>query len=137
LRKRLVDAGQKLQAQLVLLLGEQGPLIRGSFGSRVRKCGNPGCHCKDGQGHESKFLGASEAGTVRQVHVPASEESMVAKGVQRYRRFRQRREELKTLCAEQLELVDELGRSLLMPYPRNNPLPPAKHLGPKPRRPKD
>lgn len=137
LRKRILDAGQRHQGQLELFVGEQGPLVRGSFGSRVRRCGNPGCHCKQGEGHESKFLAASEAGTVRQVHVPASDEPLVSKGVQRYRRFRRMREELKALCAEQLELVDELGRSLLMPYPRDNPFPPAKHLGPKPKGSKD
>jgi len=68
---------------------------------------------------------------VRQVHVPASEEEHVAAGVARYRRFRRIRKRLMELDALMLELVDDLGRSLLMPYPPENPLPPASRRGRK------
>ena len=132
-RKRLLDTVERMQQQLELLLEERGPLIRGSFGTRGRICGTPGCHCARGELHGSKYLTATDHGKVRQVHVPAPEEAKVAAGVERYRRFHRGRRRLAELAQQQLELVDELGRSLLEPYPRENPLPPAQRRGRPPK----
>jgi hypothetical protein len=123
----------QMREQLELLLEERGPLIRGSFGVRKRVCGNPGCHCTQGQLHESKYLSATDQGRVRLVHVPAVEEAKVATGVERYRRFQRGSARLARLAKQQLELLDELGRSLLEPYPPGNPLPPAKKRGRPPK----
>lgn len=132
-RQRLLQAAQQFQLQLELLLEERGPLIRGSFGTRRRVCGEPTCHCTRGELHESKYLSASDHGRARQVHVPVSEETKVEAGVQRYRRFHLGRVRLAHLAQQQLELVDELGRSLLEPYPPGNPLPPALKRGRPPK----
>lgn len=131
LRQRLHHAAEEHQDQIKRFLGEDGPLIRGSFGTRSRVCGNPGCHCAQGERHTSKYLTATDGGKVRQVHVPAGDEHRVATGVSRYRRFRRMRRRLVELEALQLELVDELGRSLLAPYPPEDPLPPASRRGRK------
>ena len=131
LRQRLSQTAERHQGQVERILDEDGPLIRGSFGSRSRVCGNPGCHCARGEKHTSKYLTATAAGKVRQVHVPASDEDRVAAGVDRYRRFRRMRKRLVELEALQLELVDELGQSLLAPYPPGDPLPPASRRGRK------
>lgn len=133
LRQRLRQASERHQEQVQRFLDEDGPLIRGSFGTRSRVCGNPGCHCARGEKHSSRYLTATDAGKVRQVHVPAGDEQRVAAGVGRYRRFRRVRKRLVDLEALQLELVDELGRSLLAPYPPEDPLPPAKRRGRKAR----
>jgi len=130
-RQRVRQAAEQHQEQIQRFLDEDGPLIRGSFGSRSRVCGNPGCHCAWGEKHRSKYLTATDGGKVRQVHVPAGDEQRVAKGVSRYRRFRRMRKRLVELEALQLELVDELGRSLLAPYPPEDPLPPARRRGRK------
>ena len=114
---------------LDLLLGERGPLIRGSFGTRARVCGNPGCRCARGERHEAKYLTATDGGKVRQVHVPARDEGQVAEGVARYRRFRRARARVAELAKLQLELADQLGRSLLAAYPPDQPLPPAARRG--------
>lgn len=132
-RRRLLEAAKQIQLQLELLLDERGPLIRGSFGTRRRRCGNPGCHCAQGELHESMYLSASDHGRARQVHVPAAEEAKVTAGVERYRQFHARRVRLAGLAQRQLELVDELGRSLLEPYPPGNPLPPARQRGRPPK----
>jgi len=132
-RKRLRDTAAQIQQQLDLLLDERGPFIRGTFATRSRVCGNPGCHCARGELHESKYLSASDHGRARQVHVPAAEEARVAAGVERYRRFHKGRTRLADLAKKQLELVDELGRSLLEPYPPGNPLPPAQRRGRPPK----
>lgn len=129
LRQRLRQVGEELQQQLALLLAEPDGLIRGSFGTRARKCGKPSCRCANGELHESKYLSASQDGKVRQVHVPASEEVKVSGGVARYRRYQKRRKEVAALAKRQLELVDQLGRSLIEPYPPDAPLPPPKRRG--------
>jgi hypothetical protein len=136
LRQRLLQTGEEWQRQLELLISERSPLIRGSFGTRRRVCGTPSCKCARGELHESKYLTASDEGKTRQVHVPADDEVMVAAGVDCYRRFHERRARLVALSQEQLELVDELGRSLLQPYPPDNPLPPPKRRGRPPKKPK-
>jgi hypothetical protein len=129
LRQRLAEVGREHGRQLELLLSERGPLIRGSFGTRARVCGNPGCRCTRGERHESKYLTATDGGRVRQVHVPASDEAQVAEGVARYRRFRRAQARVAELARVQLELADQLGRSLLAPYPPDQPLPPAARRG--------
>lgn len=131
LRQRLHQAGERVQEQIERILEEKGPLIRGSFGTRSRVCGTPGCRCTRGEKHSSKYLTATDRGKVRQVHVPASEEERVAAGVTRYRRFRRIRKRLMELDALVLELVDDLGRSMLLPYPPADPLPPASRRGRK------
>lgn len=136
LRQQLLAGQDELLRQLEFFIAERGPLIRGSFGTRARVCGNPGCRCTRGELHESKYLTATDGGKVRQVHVPAADEVRVATGVKRYRRFQSERAKLKLnlvkLMRRQLDLVDALGRSLLEPYPPDNPLPPPTPRGRKP-----
>jgi hypothetical protein len=138
LRQLLRGSPNELARQLEFFLAERGPLIRGSFGSRARVCGAPGCRCARGELHESKYLTASDGGRVRQIHVPAGDEVRVAAGAQRYRRFQSQRarlaRELAKLVRRQLELIDALGRSLLEPYPADHPLPPATRRGRTPRK---
>ena len=129
LRLRLRQVAEKQQLQIDRLVGESGPLIRGSFGTRARVCGNPGCRCARGELHESKYLTASDVGTNRQIHVPAAEEMDVQQGVERYRKFREMRAELVDINKEGLKLAEQLGLSLLKPYPPGNPLPPPKRRG--------
>lgn len=131
LRQRLLEAAEQHREQVERLLQEQGPLIRGSFGTRARVCGNPGCHCARGERHTSKYLTATHGPRQRQVHVPAGDEGRVADGVSRYRRFKQAKKRLAELGARELELVEDLGRSLLTPYPPEDPFPPAKRRGKK------
>jgi hypothetical protein len=135
LRQQLRRGAELYQRQLELVLGERGPLIRGSFGTRARVCGNPNCRCARGELHESKFLSASQGSGTRQVHVPAADEVRVSAGVDRYRRFYRARAELAQNVKRQLELIDALGCSLLEPYPADNPLPAAKRRGRPPKRP--
>ena len=133
LRQRLLQASEQHHEQVERLLDEKGPLIRGSFGTRSRRCGNPGCHCAKGEKHTSKYLSATDEGRVRQVHIPAGEEDRVAAGVARYRRFWRMRQRLVQIGALVRELVDELGRALILPYPPKAPLPPPSRRGRKAR----
>jgi hypothetical protein len=134
LRQQLRETAHEHQRQVERVLGEPGPLIRGSFGTRARVCGYPGCKCAQGELHESKYLSASEGGRTRQVHVPAGDEVEVAAGVERASRFRAAQARLAELSDRQLELVDQLGRSLLKPYPEDQPFAAPHHRGPPPRK---
>ena len=126
LRQRLLETAEHHREQVERLLQENGPLIRGSFGTRARVCGNPGCHCAQGERHTSKYLTATDGDRHRQVHVPAGDEQHVVEGVRRYRRFKRAKKRLAEIGQRELELVEDLGRSLLAPYPPDDPLPPAK-----------
>lgn len=136
LRQKIRQTQQRYLALLDGLVDERGPLIRGSFGTRARLCGVATCRCTQGYRHESKYLSASEGGRVRQVHVPVHEEAEVLAGVARYRRFWRDRARMAKLGELQLELVDDLGRSLLGAYPMANPLPAPKRRGRTPKDPR-
>lgn len=133
IRQKLGQSQERYQAVLQGLVAERGPLIRGSYGTRARLCGVSTCRCARGERHVSKYLTASDGGQARQVHVPVSDEAEVAAGVARYRRFYEARAQMAKLGQLQLELVDDLGHSLLKPYPQNRPLPPAKRRGRPPK----
>jgi hypothetical protein len=128
LRQKLLEASQAFQLEIEHVLAERGPMIRGSFGKRRRVCGKDSCRCARGELHESAFIAASDAGRVRQVHVPAAEERMVAAGVQRYQRFRRLKAKLVGLAQRQVRLTEQIGQSLLTPYPKGRPLPRPKRL---------
>jgi hypothetical protein len=128
LRQKLLETSQALQHEVERVLAERGPLIRGSFGRRRRVCGKPSCRCTQGELHESAILSASEDGRVRQVHVPATEEHMVAAGVERYQRFRAIKARVMGLAGRHGQLVDQIGQSLLAAYPKRKPLPRPRRL---------
>jgi hypothetical protein len=65
--------------------------------------------------------------------VPVKDEVHVARGTERYARFWRVRSRLAEVTKLQLELIDELGRSLLEPYPPDRPLPPPVKRGPTPK----
>jgi hypothetical protein len=124
---------EKRRKQLELVLGERGPLIRGSLGTRARVCGRGNCRCAEGQLHESKYLSATVDGRTRQVHVPAGDEADVTAGVKRYQRWHSLRAEIAEVGREQLSILDALGATLLESYPAEYPIPPAAKRGRKPK----
>lgn len=134
LRQRLRTLAEWLQRQVLTLLAERPGLIRGTLGIRARVCGNPGCHCSTGERHQSKYLSATVGGQTRQVHVPASDEVQVAAGVERYRRWRRARGRIADADAELLALLDALGSALLAAYPPDDPIPPPRKRGRKPKK---
>jgi hypothetical protein len=134
LRQRL-RSGHDLRGQLLRLLMQEGPgLIRGTFRTRRRVCGRPGCHCSRGELHASKCLAVTVAGRSRQVHVPAADEVRVAAGVHRYGRFRATQTQIAECDAELRTLLDALAVALLAPYPPDNPIPAPRKRGRKPKK---
>jgi hypothetical protein len=131
LRRALVDVKEEHERQVEAVLGEKGPLIRGTVGRRRRKCGHSGCHCNQGELHESKYLSLAMGGRTRTVHLPEADVTRVDEAARRYRRFRRARAQLVRLGARLVELVDQLGHSLLEGYPPGDPAVPAARRGRK------
>lgn len=131
LRQAILRLEAERQRHLELVLGEQGPLIRGSVGRRRRVCGYSGCRCAKGERHSSRYLSAAVGGRTRLVHLPEADVMYVSKATGRYRRFRWRRAQLVRLSSRLAALVDRLGNALLEGYPPDNPLPPALRRGRK------
>jgi hypothetical protein len=131
LRQAILDLEADRQRQLEFVLGEQGPLIRGSVGRRKRVCGYSRCRCAKGELHASSYLSAAVAGRTRMVHLPEAAVLHVGQATRRYRRFRRARAQLVRLASKLAALVDRLGNALLERYPPENPLPPALRRGRK------
>ena len=132
LRQGILTLEAERDHQIEVILGEDGPLIRGSVGQRKRVCGYQGCRCTRGEMHKSKYIAATVEGRTRQVHLPETDVTHVSQAARRYRRFRRARTQLMRLAVKVAAMVDRLGNALLEPYPPGNPLPPALRRGRKP-----
>jgi hypothetical protein len=131
LRQRLAQAGEEHQRQIEHLLEQRGPLIHGSLGKRKRACGKPTCRCARGELHEQTYLSSTVDGKTRQVHIPVADKDHVKSGVGRYRTMLRARKRLRKLSQVELKLAAELSRSLLEPYPPDDPLPLPRRRPPK------
>lgn len=116
LRKQLQQS-QREVADLLRLLKQRPPLIRGSVYALRRKCGKATCRCQEGHLHESWVLSVPEKGRKRMRAVPKGKRLRWQQMTERYRRFRRARARLVKLFAEILKLVDELERERTVPPP--------------------
>lgn len=116
LRKRLQER-QNEAGDLLRVLKQRRPLVRGNVYKLRRKCGKEGCHCQDGHLHESWVLSVSERGRKRMRAVPKGKRAEWQTMTERYRRFRRARARLVKLFAEIIKLVDELERERIVPPP--------------------
>ena len=134
LRQRLRRLRDRAGVLIDRLLAERPGLVRGTFGTRARQCGKPGCRCAKGQLHQSKYLAATVQGQTRQVHVPAGDEVRVADGVRRYQRWWRTRRQMADAGVELIQLIDALGLALLTAYPPDKPIPPPRKRGRRPNK---
>ena len=116
LRKRIQQHQRQIDEQL-RHLKQRRPLVRGNVYNLRRKCGKTGCHCQDGQLHESWVLSVPEKGRKRMRTVPKAKRVQWKQMADRYRRFRRARARLVKLFAEIIKLVDELERGRTVPPP--------------------
>jgi hypothetical protein len=59
--------------------------LRGTLSDRSSKCGQPNCHCANGQGHGSVYLVERHAGKIRQTCVPKTSQDLVRQAAAGYR----------------------------------------------------
>ncbi len=116
IRKRL-QKRQKEVGDLLQVVKQRRPLMRGNVYKLRRKCGKAGCRCQDGRLHESWVLSAPEKGGKRMRTVPKGKRMAWGQMADRYRRFRRTRARLVKLFAEIIKLVDELERERTVPPP--------------------
>ena len=116
LRKRLQRCDQEL-GDLLRVLKQRRPLIRGNVYNLRRKCGKGGCRCQDGHLHESWVLSVPERGRKRMRVIPKGKRTQWQTMAERYRRFRRTRARLVKLFAEIIKLVDELEHERTVPPP--------------------
>lgn len=108
-RKRL-QLRQRELGDLLRVLKQRRPLIRGSVYNLRRKCGKEVCRCQDGFLHESWVLSVPEKGRKRMRAIPGGRRMQWQSMTERYRRFRRARARLVKLFAEIIKLTDELER---------------------------
>jgi hypothetical protein len=116
LRKQL-QTSQREVSDLLRVLKQRPPLVRGSVYPLRRKCGKSRCRCQEGHLHESWVLSAPEKGKKRVRVVPKGKRLAWQQMTERYRRFRRARARLVKLFAEIIKLVDELERERTVPPP--------------------
>lgn len=103
--------------QVEVLLGERGPIIRGSYLRQSGRCGKPSCRCARGETHERAVLYRSAGGVHTGVYVPQQERALVGERNARYQSFRKARAALAKLGKQTLELASQLEDALVEPYP--------------------
>lgn len=116
LRKRLQES-QSEAGDLLRVLKQRRPLVRGNVYKLRRKCGKTGCRCRDGHLHESWVLSVPENGRKRMRAVPKGKRAEWQTMTERYRRFRRARARLVKLFDEIIRLIDELERERTVPPP--------------------
>ena len=116
LRKQIQQRQREI-SDLLRVLKQRRPLVRGNLYNLRRKCGKDGCRCQDGHLHESWVLSVPEKGRKRMRVVPRGKRTQWQQMTERYRRFRRGRARLVKLFAEILKLIDELERGRTVPPP--------------------
>jgi len=117
LRQALRQAEDQRRTHVETLLGERGPLIRGTYRLQGGRCGRPGCKCERGDLHEKAMLYRREEGTFRCSYVPLADRERVDDLTRRYRRASKARTALNKLGQKSLVLADALQETLTEPYP--------------------
>lgn len=116
LRLRLQKCDREL-GDLLRIVKQRRPLVRGNVYTLRRKCGKSTCRCQEGHLHESWVLSVPEKGRKRMQVVPKGKRTQWQTMTERYRRFRRTRARLVKLFAEIIKLVDALERERTVPPP--------------------
>ena len=103
-------------------------LVQGSFYYLRRKCGNPRCHCAQGQLHGTWVITRKQAGKDRLFTVPVEHRAQLRQLTAEYRRYQKGRAVLVKRQAKLLELIDQLAQGRLIDWP-NQPLVPGHGSG--------
>lgn len=96
-------------------------MVPGSFYRLRRKCGNPNCHCAQGQLHASWVITRSEAGKHRLYPVPEEQRAWLRQLTAEYRRYQRARAVLVKRHQKMLTLVDRLAAARLRTWPDKPP----------------
>jgi hypothetical protein len=107
LRQSLPRLAQEI-VELVPVLMERQPLVKGTVYQQRRKCGKPNCACATGDPHRTMILSRSQEGRTRLVSIPQGRLVELQVLTERYQRFRRVRARLGQIYQKMLWLIDEL-----------------------------
>jgi hypothetical protein len=95
---------RKRRSKLLGELPSLERLVRGSLIERYKRCGRPGCHCANNQGHGPKiYLSVSVSGQKPQMgYVPNARRFLVKEYLANFHKVR---EALNEICAINTELL--------------------------------
>jgi len=94
-----LDRRRRILAKLPPL----GEVLRGSVLVRVLRCGKPGCHCAEGEGHRATYLSVTHAGgRTEQISLPAELVPLARRGVAVYRAWWAAVEKLSAINRDQI-----------------------------------
>jgi len=78
-------------------------VLRGSVIVRLLRCGKPGCHCAEGEGHRATYLSVTHAGgRTEQISLPAALVPQALRGVAAYRAWGAAVEKLSAINRDRL-----------------------------------
>lgn len=108
----------KERRRLLRKLTQEHELAIGTVSMVRRKCGNPRCHCAEGQGHLQTLFLFKDSKTGRRICklVRRAEEERLQKAGQRYREFREGMKRLRAIDQEEKQILMALAQFRALHY---------------------
>jgi hypothetical protein len=93
-------------------------MVQGSFYWLRRKCGNPHCHCAQGELHGSWVITRSQAAQRHTYSVADQDRAQLRRLTAEYRRYQRARAVLVKRHLKILALADQMAQKRLMNWPK-------------------
>ena len=98
-----MPSGLERRRRILAKLPPLQEILRGSVVERVLRCGKPGCHCAQGEGHRATYLSVTHAGgRTEQISLPAELVPVARRGVAVYRAWWTAIERLSAINRDQI-----------------------------------
>ena len=98
-----MPSGLERRRRILAKLPPLEEILRGSVVERVLRCGKPGCHCAEGEGHRATYLSVTHAGgRTEQISLPAALVPLARRGVAVYRAWWAAIERLSAINRDQI-----------------------------------
>ncbi len=103
-----IHALEKKRAVLIKRLCETQAMIKGSFSTSYRRCGQANCRCAEGQGHPMNRISYTDQGKSRTKLVSLEDIEWAKQMTEIYKRFRKDRQALRQLEKKLNAAIDQL-----------------------------
>lgn len=112
MRQSMARLAQEIP-DLLPVLADRQPMVKGTVYEQRRKCGKPTCSCASGELHGSMILSRSEGGHTKLISISADRVTQLQILTGRYQRFRRARARLGKIYKTMLSLIDQLESARL------------------------
>ena len=109
-RQSLPRLAQEI-VELVPVLMERRPMVKGTVYEQRRKCGKPNCACATGEPHRTMILSRSQQGRTQLISIPSGRLVEWRVMTERYQRFRRARARLGQIYKQMMAGLDQLEAS--------------------------